>query len=165
LDRDLAGTDAVIHDIWDAAGLRGTGSHDIEVRGMNVPADQLPAPLFEAPRHDGPFWRIPFFTQVGMAMMGFPLGVARRALDEIIELAPTKVRPPLMQPIALDENLQVELAKAEASLLAARSFAYDAIGEVWATACAGDLPSLEDRAPNPTSGTPRRGLASSNPPF
>jgi alkylation response protein AidB-like acyl-CoA dehydrogenase len=131
---------------WDAAGLRATGSHDVEARRLRVPDEQVPAPLFDPPCHDGPLWRVPFFTQVGIAFMGFPLGVGRRALDELVAVAATKTRPAATEPIAHDEHLQVELARADSALLAARAFAHDAIGDVWTTACTGDSPDLHQRA-------------------
>ncbi len=138
--------DVEVIDTWDAAGLRATASHDVEARRLRVPAEQVPAPLFDPPCHDGPLWRIPFFTYVGIAFTGFPLGVGRRALDELVALAATKVRPGATQPIAFDEHLQVELAKADAALLAARAFAHDVVGDIWTTACVGDPPDLHQRA-------------------
>lgn len=38
------------------------------------------------------------------------------------------------------------MARAEAGLHAARSFVFDAVGEMWDTTCAGDPPSLPQRA-------------------
>lgn len=84
--------DARILDTWDAVGLRGTGSHDLTVSELRVPQEHVAAPFFEPARHDGPLWRIPFFTQLAIYILGFPLGVARRALDEFTALAATKQR-------------------------------------------------------------------------
>jgi indole-3-acetate monooxygenase len=99
--------------------------------------------MFEQARHDGPLWRIPFFTVIGLSVCGFPLGVARRALDEFTALAPTKRHGDGM--LAHDPHVQVELARAEGGLQAARAFAVDAIGDIWQTACTGDPPSLDQR--------------------
>ncbi|MGH3567301.1 MAG: acyl-CoA dehydrogenase family protein [Pseudonocardia sp.] len=137
--------EAEIVETWDAAGLRGTGSHDVVVRELPVPAEQLAAPMFEQARHDGPLWRIPFFTAIGVSLCGFPLGVARRALDELTALAPTKRRGSGDAVLAEDAYVQLELARAEGGLQAARAFAVDAIGDIWQTACAGDPPSLDQR--------------------
>jgi indole-3-acetate monooxygenase len=136
---------AEIVDTWDAAGLRGTGSHDVIVTGLRVPEEHTAAPFFEPARHDGPLWRIPFYTLAGIFLAGFPLGVARRALDEFVAVA-GNVRGPAMETIAGDAVAQVALGRAEAGLAAARSFLIDAIGSLWVTAQAGDPPSLDQRA-------------------
>ncbi|MGH3828310.1 MAG: hypothetical protein ACRDQX_14255 [Pseudonocardiaceae bacterium] len=39
-----------------------------------------------------PLWRFPAFSYLNVILVGFPLGVARRALDEFAELARTKTR-------------------------------------------------------------------------
>ena len=74
-------------------------------------------------------------------MTGFPLGVGRRALDEFAALAPTKHRGSPPTRVAEDGHTQVELGRAEAGLLSARSFAYDAIADAWTTAVGGDRPT------------------------
>jgi alkylation response protein AidB-like acyl-CoA dehydrogenase len=136
---------AVIEDSWDALGLRGTGSHHLSISDQWVPAEQLAAPLFEPARHEGPHWRLPLFTLAGMLMAGFPLGVARRALDEFTELAKTKFRGAPTETVAQDGYAQVELARAEAGVLAARAFVSEVVGELWDTCCGGDPPDLQQR--------------------
>jgi len=137
---------AVIEDTWDAMGLCGTGSHHLSLSGVPVPAERLAAPFFEPARHDGPLWRIPLITLAAMFLAAVPLGIARRALQEFTALAARKVRGPAAQSIGHDAAAQVELARAEGALAAARSFLFDAIGGVWDTACRGDEPSLAQRA-------------------
>jgi alkylation response protein AidB-like acyl-CoA dehydrogenase len=104
------------------------------------------AAFFEPARHDGPLWRFPFFTLVGTFLVGFPLGVARRALDELAGFAPTKFRPPGPGPIADDGDLQTALTRAEGGLQAARALVFDTIGAMWDSARAGDVPTVEQRA-------------------
>jgi indole-3-acetate monooxygenase len=137
---------AVIEDTWDAMGLRGTGSHHISLTDVHVPARQLAAPLFEPARHDGPLWRIPLITQAGMYLAAVPLGIARRALDEFAAIATTKTRGPSASSIGHDAAAQYLLAHAEGDLAAARSFLFDSIAEIWAAACRGDPPTLQQRA-------------------
>jgi alkylation response protein AidB-like acyl-CoA dehydrogenase len=131
---------------WDAVGLRGTGSHHLSISGIRLPDAHLAAVFFEPARHSGPLWRIPFVTLATMFMAGFPLGVARRALDEFTEVARSKVRGTAQETVAHDGHAQVQVARAEAGLWAARSFVFDTIGDLWTTACAGDTPSLDQRA-------------------
>jgi len=138
--------DAEIVDNWDVLGLRATGSNDIVARGLCVAEERTISPFFQAARHDGPLWRLPFFTLVGVALVGVPLGIARRALDEFTDLATTKTRAGTFQPLAEDPAAQVEFARAEASLRSARAFVLDEASALWDTAWAGDQPSLEQRA-------------------
>jgi alkylation response protein AidB-like acyl-CoA dehydrogenase len=135
-----------ILDTWDGAGLRGSGSHDLVLDGLQVPAELFVNPLESQPHHDGPLWRFPLFANLSVTLVGFPLGVARRALDEFTELARTKTRGPERLRVADDRHVQVQLATAEGVLQSARSFAFDMIGDAWDTACSGDPLSLDQRA-------------------
>lgn len=96
--------------------------------------------MFDSPVAD------PVFTLVGVGLVGVPLGIARRALDEFTRLAATKVRAMASEPLAKDPVAQVEFASAEAALRSARAFVLDQAGALWETARAGDPPSLEQRA-------------------
>jgi len=134
-----------ILDTWDGAGLRGSGSHDVVLDGLRVPAELFVNPLESQPHHDGPLWRFPLFANLSVTLLGFPLAVARRALDEFTELARTKTRGPERLRVADDRHVQVQLATAEGVLQSARAFAFDMIGDAWDTACSGDPLSLEKR--------------------
>jgi alkylation response protein AidB-like acyl-CoA dehydrogenase len=79
-------------DNWDVMGMRATGSNDVEAHDVTVPPELVIRPFFEPARHDGPLWRLSCFTLAGVSLVGVPLGIARRALDELTELAKTKVR-------------------------------------------------------------------------
>ncbi|HEX4704715.1 MAG TPA: acyl-CoA dehydrogenase family protein [Pseudonocardiaceae bacterium] len=133
-------------DNWDVAGLRGTGSHDVTASGVAVPREHTMIPFFEPARHDGPLWRLPFLTLVGVILAGVPVGIARRALDEFTGFAPTKIRPPSTDPIAMDGDVQMALTRAEGGLQSALAFVHDTVGALWDTACLGDVPDLERRA-------------------
>jgi indole-3-acetate monooxygenase len=136
-----------IIDTWDGAGLRGTGSHDLVLEGLGVPAELFINLVEDAPRHDGPLWRFPVFANLSVTLIGFPLGVARRALDEFAELARTKTRGLAQRRrMAEDPHVQVQLAAAEGALQSARVFAFDVIGQLWDTACAGEALSVDQRA-------------------
>jgi len=136
----ISRSDAEIIDNWDVLGLRGTGSNDVQV----LEGDMREPPTPEA--HSGALWRLPFFTLAGIAFAAFALGVGRRALDEFTTLAETRLRAMAVEPIARDPAVQVAFARAEAGLLAARAFVFDAVGAVWDSACAGDEPNIAQRA-------------------
>jgi alkylation response protein AidB-like acyl-CoA dehydrogenase len=135
-----------IVDNWDVLGLRATGSNDLKVDRALVREEHTAGAFFSPARHDGPLWRLPFFTLAGAALVGVPLGIGRRALDEITVLAPAKTRAGTSSSVADDPNAQVDLARAEARLLGARALVFDTLGSIWDTACAGAVPSIEQRA-------------------
>ena len=83
---------------------------------------------------------------MGVALVGVPLGIARRALDEFTDRATTKLRAGTFQPVAEDPAAQVAFANADANLRSARAFVLTEASELWDTACAGDTPRLEQRA-------------------
>lgn len=56
--------DAEIVDNWDVLGLRATGSNDIVVRALSVAEEHTISPFFETAQHDGPLWRLTFFSLV-----------------------------------------------------------------------------------------------------
>jgi alkylation response protein AidB-like acyl-CoA dehydrogenase len=137
--------DGSVIENWDVAGLRGTGSHDVTAAGLTIPVEHTRSPFFEPARHDGPLWRFPFFTLAGVFLVSFPLGVARRALDEFAALAPTKFRPPGPGSLADEGDVQIALARAEGGLQSARAFVFDALGAMWESAVAGAVPPDEQR--------------------
>jgi alkylation response protein AidB-like acyl-CoA dehydrogenase len=136
-----------IVDTWHVAGLRGTGSHDVKASGVRVPRERTLMPFFEPPHFDGPLYRLPFATLLTSFLAAFPLGVARRALDEFTVLATKKSRAVPPGPMmAEDEAIQVELARAEALVASARAFVVESLGAAFATASAGDPVSLKQRS-------------------
>jgi alkylation response protein AidB-like acyl-CoA dehydrogenase len=137
---------AGIIDTWHSTGLRGTGSHDIEVRDLRIPEAHTAAPMLDPPVLAGGLWELGFFPLLAVLMSGFPLGVARRALDELTTLAPTKRRGASPTTIAEDSRVQYDLGRAEAAVQSARSFVYDVIGDAWDSITAGTTPSPEQLA-------------------
>ncbi|MFE2584112.1 acyl-CoA dehydrogenase family protein [Streptomyces sp. NPDC059378] len=118
-----------IHDTWRVAGLRGTGSHDIEATDLLVPHRFTFDPYGPA-REEGPLYRLPYMTYLLVAMAGFPLGAARRIVDEYrgIVLAKRNTERTLL---AQTPIVQAEIARCEATVGAARAFVYEAVGQVW----------------------------------
>ena len=134
---------ASLIDTWHSLGLRGTGSHDIEVHDLRVPIEHTAAPMLDDPAGSGPLARLGFFPLLTVLMSGFPLGVARRALDELAQLAPTKRRGTSTVPIADNSKVQYDIGGADAALLAARAFLLDVLGDAWTTVTSGAALSSE----------------------
>jgi indole-3-acetate monooxygenase len=126
---------ARIENTWDALGLRGTGSHHLTLDAVPVPANHFAAPVFEPARHDGPLWRLGLFDLAGVFMAGFPLGVARRAVDEFTKMAQTKFRGSPSNTLAGDGYTQMILAQSESRLRAARRYVHDVVAGIWTACC------------------------------
>jgi alkylation response protein AidB-like acyl-CoA dehydrogenase len=119
----------------DAAGMRGSGSHDVVVDGVYVPAEATLMPFFEPPTANGALYRMPFFTIIRSLIVGVPLGAARRALDELTALCQNKIRD--SAPLVEDQDVQIRLAEAEAALRAGRSNVLEMTQRSWAAALEG----------------------------
>ncbi len=137
---------ARIENTWDALGLRGTGSHHLTLDAVPVPANHLAAPIFEPARHDGPLWRLGLFDLAAVFMAGFPLGVARRAVDEFTTMARTKFRGNPSNTVAGNGHTQMLLAQSESRLRAARLYVHDVVAGVWNTCVEGERPGPPQRS-------------------
>ncbi len=133
---------ANIEKTWDVVGLIGTGSHDLLINDAVVAEEftfirggssNLTEPMFRYPS-------LSFATQV-LSVVG--LGVARAALDELKDMASGRVSVTGAPNLGKRPIVQVELAKAEAALRAARCFFYDAINDAWNTLLLGNPVSVE----------------------
>ena len=138
-----------IIDTWDVMGMRGTGSNDISVTDVYVPKSRTfpMVPEFEPGSHyQGPLYRLPF---VGAAATGIPtpmLGVARRALDEVTELALNKTPVAASGLLKERSSAQVQLGKAEAVLRSGRALLLDTVSEAWQRSVDGETHSLKQKA-------------------
>lgn len=132
----------VIDETWDMVGLIGTGSHDLVIDGTEVSEEwtfvrggqaNLDEPLFRYPS-------LSFATQV-LSVVG--LGVARAALDYLTDMASGRFSVTGAPALADRPLAQMQMAKAEAELRAARAWFYEAMESAWASVLAGDAVSTE----------------------
>ena len=98
-------------------------------------------------RRDEPLYR---FAPLFLAPhYGVPLGIARTAVDAVVDLAQDKGVVPtgLAEPPKLRENAQVQeaVAVAEAELGGARALCYDTVAGMWDTLVAGERISRRQR--------------------
>jgi indole-3-acetate monooxygenase len=126
-----------IHDTWQVAGLRGTGSCDFSVRELVVDEPFTWDMEGAVPRRGGALYRLGMPGFVANEHAAFALGVARRALDAVVALASTKGRG--ITPTLLGERptFQRFVGGAEARLRAARALAVEANEAAWQTVAAG----------------------------
>ncbi len=137
-------TEAItIHDVWQTTGLAGTSSNDYSVDDAFVPEHHT-FDVFgdDRGRHPLHSYRGFFFAK----MCAVPMGLLRRAIDEFIHVAETKLSMPSFQPVKGEYRVQVALASAQADLDASWGIVERTMGSLWQTALAGERPSLEQRA-------------------
>jgi alkylation response protein AidB-like acyl-CoA dehydrogenase len=137
--------DVEILDTWDSAGLRGTGSHDFQVKNAFVPQDRALAIVPTLPVVETPLYRFPLIGLLAIGVCAVSLGIARRAIEEFIALAAGKVPTWERKTLAHSARIQETVAEAEATLRSARAFLFQAIDAAWEPASAGERPSLELR--------------------
>jgi alkylation response protein AidB-like acyl-CoA dehydrogenase len=146
-------SDCEILDTWYTTGLRGTGSHDLAIHNVFVPAEHSfsfqDGNLVKRP---GPLYAFPLmFIAKGAAPA---LGIARHAIDVVIENAARKPSRRMIvgeqgeAPKLLREEVFVQesVARAEAMVGAARSYLFDVVGDLWASLVEGQRPSAIQQA-------------------
>jgi indole-3-acetate monooxygenase len=133
-------------DTWNVSGLRATGSHDIAVRELAVPRTHATSVITGQPREEGPLYAFPPFGLLALTIAGTALGIARAAIDDLLELAGAKTPTGSARTLAERPVTQTRIAQAEATLLSARTFLYDAIGAAWDAAAGGGGVSIQQRA-------------------
>jgi len=134
-------SDAKIHGNWDVAGLKGTGSCDFSVSDLLVPETFTYARMGSEPKRGGPLYRLGFPGFVAYEHAAFALGVARRALDTIVDQARTKNRGLQPSLLASRPSFQKSVGECDLRLRAARALAVQILEEAWSQACQGATPS------------------------
>jgi alkylation response protein AidB-like acyl-CoA dehydrogenase len=135
-----------IHDTWHTMGLRGTGSHDIEMRDLFIPAERTAALITGTPTATGPLYAFPLFGLLAIAIGAVGLGIARGALDDVTALAASRKPTGSSRTMGERATVQADLAGAHASLRAARAFLHEAIAEAWKPAVDTREVPVEQRA-------------------
>ncbi len=136
-----------IHDNWHVMGLEGSGSNDISVDELFVPAAFTWETAMWNPRRGDAIYRMGRPGFVANEHSGVALGIARRALDEIIVSAPKKKRgnPPTSS-LADRESFRGDIGACDFRLRAARALAHEVYERAFAIACSGQVPDAEIQA-------------------
>jgi len=125
--------EVTIHDTWETSGLRGTGSHDIEVTELAVPQGRWVI-LGKRAKIDTPLYRFPTFGLLALGVSAVSIGIAQRAIDEFIDLAGGKTPTGSSRALANRPLVQRDLAIAVAKLDAARALTRTYIDHAWQAA-------------------------------
>jgi alkylation response protein AidB-like acyl-CoA dehydrogenase len=139
------GAAATYEDTWHVSGLRATGSNDMVLEGVEVPASHL-ASLAGGARAPGPLYAFPVFGLLALGIAAVALGIARAAIDDLSELATVKRPGGSSRSLAERAPIQAQVAQAEASVAAARAFVLDAVDLAWTTAEAEGEVGVDQRA-------------------
>ena len=132
--------DAVeILDTWHTTGLAATGSNDVRIAEIEVPAERTFSVFDAVPVDPSPLYayRWTFFVNLSAV----PLGIARAALAEAETVASSKVVMPSMTFARDDATVQWNMGRAAALVRSARAYVYDTVGVFWEAVCAGREPS------------------------
>ena len=129
-----------MHDTWNTVGMRATASNDFEVTDAQIPGNWV-FDLFSPMRRDDPLYRLPMWFIVKHA--GNTTALARRAIDEAIEAAQTKMVMPQRQLLIDQPDTLEAIARAEAATRSARAFLVSEIERVWQACVEGGDLSLE----------------------
>lgn len=134
---------------WDVTGLRATGSQDYVVPDQFFADDftldgALDSP--EPPKRGGDLYRIGLMGFVAVSHAAFALGVMKRALEEVAEIAATKKRLGYTTTVANNEIFKSEFAQHESAYRAGRAYCYEVFGDAQATVLDGGSLSVEQNA-------------------
>ena len=136
--------EVTVHDTWNTIGMRATASNNYEVTDAQI-SDNWMFDVFAPMRRDDPLYRLPMWFIVKHA--GNTTALARRAIDEAIVAAETKVVMPQRQ-LLIDHPATLEaIARAEAVARSARAFVVAEIERVWQACVDGGDLSLAATAP------------------
>lgn len=100
-----------ILDTWHSIGLRGTGSHDYAIADAFVPSTQSLS-FREPPVERGPLYAFPTIALFGAALAAVPLGIARHAIDTLVELVGRKIATRSRKLLREDALIQADLGRA-----------------------------------------------------
>ena len=137
--------DVSLIDTWDVAGLSGTGSVDFEARDVFVPEGRWVQIHEAAPVRDNAWSRFSFFGLLAAGVAAVTVGIARRSIDELVELAGAKKPQGSTRTLAGRAATQAAVAQAEARLGAAWTLLLDAVDDAFGDARAGRRSTVDQR--------------------
>jgi alkylation response protein AidB-like acyl-CoA dehydrogenase len=126
-----------IEDTWYSNGLAGSGSHHYSTQDLFVPDHHVLVLGSNIGRRkfDGPLYAAEPGVTIVIPMIGVPLGLMRRAIDEALKFIGGRVIAATSRerPVPMADLARVKLAVARAQMMfgAARAYAYETIGRYW----------------------------------
>lgn len=130
---------------WDVMGLRGTGSIDYQVPRQFVATDYTFDVIAPVRRRGGPMFDLGIIAFAGSGHTAVVLGIARRAVEEVVKVATVKTRPGYTGPIADNALFREQFAYHDAALRAAMSLIQSTYAEAQRAVAAGEKLSSAQR--------------------
>jgi 3-hydroxy-9,10-secoandrosta-1,3,5(10)-triene-9,17-dione monooxygenase len=141
--------DYKIKDTWNAAGLRGTGSNDVEVKDayvaepMTVAVNDLAGgPTPGSAVNPNALYALPVFSLFPYVLSGVALGNAQACLDDYIEVARHRASTYNRAKLGDLQSTQIKIAEASAKIDAARLIMRSTCIEAMAAARRGYVPDV-----------------------
>ncbi|WP_419947229.1 acyl-CoA dehydrogenase family protein [Candidatus Poriferisodalis sp.] len=125
--------DIELHDDWFTSGLRGSGSSTFEARDVWLPASRIAdeRTILKSPYAAEPLYRMPLFGLLALPIGAIALGMARACVDEVIEIAKSKVPQGSRRTLGQRPALHSAVAVADTEVRAARNLLYASIDAAW----------------------------------
>src|ERR1700730_16181792 len=141
--------DYKIIDTWNASGLRGTGSNDVEASDIFVAepmtlevADVAGGPTPGSAVNPNALYALPVFSLFPYVLSGVALGNAQACLDDYIEVARHRASTYNRTKLGDLQSTQIKIAEASAKIDAARLIMRSACIEAMADARRGHVPDI-----------------------
>ena len=138
--------DIELHDDWYTSGLRGSGSSTFEAHEVWLPASRIAyeRSILKSSYAAEPLYRMPLFGLLALPIGAIALGMARASVDEVIDVAKSKVPQGSRRTLGQRPALHSAVAVADTEVRAARNLLYGSIDAAWERAQHG-LSDLELR--------------------
>jgi indole-3-acetate monooxygenase len=127
---------------WDVVGMQGTGSHDTHVQDKFYALEWICA-RGSVGLIDEPLYRYPSLCYQAEVHAAVNIGLARAALDTVIEMSGGAKIMPGAPKLADRAYYRSELAQGEAKWRGARAFFYESSERAWEVLLAGNSIGLE----------------------
>jgi len=137
-------SDVELLDTWHVSGLKGTASTDYAVSKAFVPDGRWANLLSDQPVVDSPLGRFPFFCALGAGVAAVLIGLAERAIEELIVIG-EKRSTGSKKSLAERGTVQADMALAIANVRQARSYLYGTTDAIWKRSVDGAAVADDDR--------------------
>jgi 3-hydroxy-9,10-secoandrosta-1,3,5(10)-triene-9,17-dione monooxygenase len=142
-------SDYEIVDTWNAAGLRGTGSNDVEVRDafvaepMTIAVNDLAGgPTPGSAVNPNALYALPVFSLFPYVLSGVALGNAQACLDDYVDVSRHRASTYNRTKLGDMQSTQIKIAEASAKIDAARLIMRSACIEAMADARREQVPDI-----------------------
>ncbi len=141
-----------IIDTWNAAGLRGTGSHDVEIDELFVPdfmtlstKSVAGGPTPGSTANPNPLYKLPVFALFAYVLSGVALGNAQGCYEDYLDGAKKRASTYNRAKLGEFQSTQIKIASAAAKIDAARLIMRRNCIDAMEDAVRGRLPDMLER--------------------